>query len=82
MVFPHLHPQFFEDRIRRPDAHIPHDQDLFQLLIKILINVGKAVKNAVDPIDDIIPCFGKPFLQPAEKALFFLTHSTFSFFAF
>ena len=70
-----LHPELFQNRLSCVDSHISHDQDLFQLLVKILINIRKTVKNAVDPVDDIVSCLGQPLLQATEKTLFFLSHT-------
>ena len=45
-----------DDVIGRIDADIPHDQDLLELLIKIVVDLRGAVKHRIDPRDDIVPC--------------------------
>lgn len=57
MLFFHLFSKVIKDRIGRLDAEISHNQDLFQLFIKVFINFRKPAEQAVKAGNYILPCF-------------------------
>ena len=56
MLLFHFPAQILYNLRRSMYSKISHDQSLFQLLIKVLINFGKSVKNTVHSGYDIISC--------------------------
>ena len=58
------------------DADIPHNEDLLQLLIEIIIDCGKAAEHGIDSPDDIVPGLRQALLQSGKKALFSLCHAS------
>ncbi len=61
MVLLHLLPQPLQDRFGGLHPDIPHDQNLFQFFIEILVYVGKTVKYGIYPMDDVVPRLRQSF---------------------
>ena len=62
--------QIFYDRGCRIDPEISHDQDFFDLLIKILIYCGKSAENRINAGYNIVSCLGQSFYQAFKKSFF------------
>ena len=74
VLFLYLLLQILQNGVGGVDSDITHNQDLFDFLIKILVNRGISAENTVDTGRDIRPGLGKTGHQPAEKAFFLLRH--------
>ena len=75
MLLGHLFLQMFQNGGGCIDADVSHDQDLFQLFIKIIINTGKTAENGIKSGNDIVSRFGKSAYQTFKKSFFFFCHT-------
>ncbi len=69
MQFLHLCLEVFNNICCRMDPQIPHNQNLFNFLVEIIINAGKTAKNSINPRYNIIPGLRQSLYQTAEKSL-------------
>ena len=74
MLLFYLMPQILYNGHRGLDAQIPHNQGLFDFLIKIVVNGRKPAENRVNARYNVVSCLGKAFYQTAEKS-FCHTHT-------
>ena len=74
MLFLDLALQAGDDIRRGIHADIPHDQDLLQLLVEIVVDSRKAAEYGVDPPDDVVSGLRQPLLQSGKKPLLSLCH--------
>ena len=71
-LFLDLLPQLVADVLGGIHAHVPHDQQLFQLLEKLLVNLGEGVHHLRDLPADIVPGLFQAFPDLVKDAHVFL----------
>ena len=75
MLFSHLFLQVLQNGGSSVNADVSHDQDFFQLFVKIIINTGKTAENGIKSGNDIVSRFGKSAYQTFKKSFFFFCHT-------
>ena len=74
MIFLYFFLQVLNDSFRCIDTDITHNENLFDLFIEIVINIGKSIEYRINAGNNIIPRLAQSGNQTAPEAFFFFAH--------